>query len=64
MLKSIIGDSTEVTTHDFMVTVEVEPGVDLNAVAEKLAGALSFVEGVGDVTVSYLGEMDAPEKMN
>ena len=68
MYKGTVKDAVNVTLHSWMVDVEVEEGTSLEGIAEKLAGALTYYEGVGVVAVEYLGELAAedetPEKMN
>lgn len=46
------------TTHGFILSVELTDGVSPEHVRLKLADALTWVEGIGDVDVDYLGEVD------
>ena len=68
MYKGTVKDTVTVKLHSWMVDVEVEDGTSLEAIAEKLAGALTYVEGVGYVEIEYMGELQAepetPEVMN
>lgn len=68
MFKHKLGDPTNVTLHSWIVDVEVEEGTSLDAIAEKLASALTFVEGCGYSDVEYLGQLadepETPEIMN
>lgn len=45
----------DVQLHGFLVGVELEPGVDAIFISERLAGALTFIEGVGEVDTEHLG---------
>ena len=55
-------ESPPLTVHGWLVGVEMEEGVAFNQLSLKLADALSFVEGVGQVSVEYLGEIEiAPD---
>ena len=57
-------DPTKVTAHGFTVSVDVEDGAQpIEHITGKLAEALTWVEGVGNVEVTYIGEMDVmPEE--
>ena len=53
----------ETKTYGFICAVELEDGVDVTYIAERLAGGLTFIEGVGEVDVECLGEIDVlPEE--
>lgn len=54
----LISQKMDLGSHGFLVGVEVEDGVDLDYLVEKLAGALTFVEGTGKTEVEYLGLID------
>jgi hypothetical protein len=60
------GDIVNVKLHSWMVDVEVEEGTSLESITEKLAGATTFMEGVGHAEVEYMGELadEPPEVMN
>ena len=52
-------DPGTVTAHGFTVSVDVEDGAQpIEHIVGKLAEALTWVEGVGNVEVNYIGEMD------
>ena len=55
---------TPVTAHGFMISVDVEEGAQpIEYLTDRLAAALTFVEGVGNVDVSYIGKLDVmPEE--
>jgi len=53
-----VDEDVTITGHGFIIHVEVEDGVSPESISEKLAGALTFVEGVGPVDVTYLGEIE------
>lgn len=55
-------DSGALTIHQFHVTVELEDGRMTHEQASmKLADALAWVEGTGEVNVDYLGTIERPE---
>lgn len=59
MFKHYKGDPAPVTAHGFTVSVDLEDGTQpIEYLVGKLAGALTFVEGVGNVDVEYIGQMD------
>lgn len=45
----------------YLIGVQLEIGTSPDQIAMKLADALQFVEGVGDVTVDVLGQVDVVE---
>ena len=52
-------DSLKVITLGFLVAVEVQEGMDnVTFLRQKLADALTWVEGVGKVGVECMGEID------
>ena len=62
MYQHRIGDPTVVITgHGFLVYVEAAGAVNPSDIAQRLAGALTFIEGVGPVDVDYMGEIDVVE---
>jgi len=55
-------EEVNVRLHGWVIGVELEEGRDPNIVSLRLADALTFVEGTGNVSVEYLGEVSfAPE---
>lgn len=59
MLEKDKGPTTE---HAFLVAIELQPHMDVEAVRMKLADSVGFVEGCGTVEVNYLGELPPEEK--
>lgn len=51
-------DNEPTTTHGFIVSVELTGRVSPEQVRLKLADALTWVEGLGDVDVDWIGEID------
>ena len=52
-----------IKTHAFLTAVEIEEGVDIMEVTNKLVGSVTWMEGVGDVDCEHLGEIDVlPEE--
>lgn len=45
----------------FLVGIQVEEGVSAELLSEKLSDAVKYVDGVGEVMVEILGEMDSDE---
>lgn len=64
MLQSGLNSSKALVTHGFVVAVEVEEGVDLDHLINKLSDSLRWVEGVGQVEIEHLGELDVIEGIN
>ena len=59
MFKYNKGQPVKITAHGFTVSVDLEDGVQpIDHLVDKLAGSLWSVEGVGNVYVEYIGEMD------
>ncbi len=58
MLKGDINTITELSIEGFLIAVEIEKGTDLDAIGNKLADALSFTEGIGQVEVNHLGTLE------
>lgn len=52
------GGATALKTHGFIIATEVEAGVNLEHLANKLAESIQWVEGVGEIAVDYLGEIE------
>lgn len=50
-------EALPVTTHGFLVGVELEASVKIDELMYKLVDSLSFVEGVGRVEAEHIGEM-------
>ena len=46
------------TTHGFLVSVEVEEGTDINLVTNRLGEGIMWIEGVGEIDVHHLGEVE------
>lgn len=58
MLKNSFIQSTDtLVTEGFMIAVEVEDGTSVGHMKNKLADALTWVEGVGKVDVDYMGRI-------
>ena len=58
MLQTKFGPTTQLKTYGFLLAVKAQEGVNLKYVKERLAGSITFVEGVGKVEVELLGEID------
>jgi hypothetical protein len=54
-------EADKVITKGYLIAVEMEPNVKSQLVLDKLAGALTFVEGVDKVSVEELGLIDVYE---
>ena len=62
MLQRENGSGKPLKTFAFLVAVELEEGtLDTDAAASKIADALLWVEGVGDIDVTVMGEVDVIE---
>lgn len=46
-----------ITTHGFLVGVELEGTVSIDHVMNRLVDSLAFIEGVGRVEAEHIGEM-------
>ena len=56
-------DNVKVITLGFLVAVEIQEGADnVTFLRQRLADALTWVEGVGKVEVEVLGEIDCYEE--
>lgn len=51
-------EALPVTTHGFLLGVELEDHVVIDHLMHKLVDAISYVEGVGRVEAEHIGEMD------
>lgn len=59
MLKGNVNTISKLEINGFLIAVEVEKGViEADAIGNKLADALTFMEGTGQVEVSHLGVME------
>lgn len=58
MLKATINDTLDISIEGFLIAAEVEKGTDIDAIGNKLADALSFMEGIGQVEVNHLGALE------
>lgn len=58
MLRQGIDRDTHLTSHGFLIGVEVAGDVSIDHIRGKLADALAWVEGVGKVEVEHLGAID------
>lgn len=55
----------KLATHGFIVAVEVGgEAITIDALMDKLGDALRFVDGVGQVEIEHLGELDIIEGIN
>lgn len=50
-------EALPVTTHGFLIGVELESHVAIDHLMHKLVDAISYVEGVGRVEAEHIGEM-------
>lgn len=57
MLKGRIGNGA-VTTHGFLLGMEVDGPLDVDAVMEKLVENVLNIKHIGQIDVEYLGELD------
>ena len=48
----------EIKVYGFLIGVEAVEGMDPEKIAQRLMDSLTFIEGVGDVTVDVLGEIE------
>lgn len=63
MLKGNVNEPSELTVNGFLIAVELEKDVKIEEIANRLADGLSFIEGVGQVEVNHLGELElVPEE--
>lgn len=58
MLRDKVGEESKLKTHGFLLAVDTEEDVNVEHLAHKLGDALTWVEGVGNVDVNYLGEIE------
>lgn len=58
MLRSGIDKDNQLTSHGFLIAVEVAADVSIDHLQNKLSDALQWVEGVGKIEVEHLGELD------
>lgn len=56
------GPEPNLSVYGFLVGVQLVEGLKPEEVAMKLADALNFVEGIGDITVDILGQVDVVEE--
>lgn len=50
-------EALPVTTHGFLVGVELEAHVNIDHLMNRIVDSLSFIEGVGRVESEHIGEM-------
>lgn len=50
-------EALPVTTHGFLVGVELEVGTSIDLIMNRMVDSISFVEGVGRVEAEHIGEM-------
>lgn len=62
MLKSTAGSPDTVTTHGFLLAVEMETSTDIEAVMNRLADGITMMEGVGSIDIEHLGAIDMFEE--
>jgi hypothetical protein len=58
MLKATINDTLDISVEGFLIAAEVEKGTDIEAIGNKLADALTFMEGIGQIEVNHLGALE------
>lgn len=58
MLADTVDPVNEVTTHGFLLAVEMADGVDVESLMNRLADALTFIDGVGTIDIDHLGQVD------
>ena len=58
MLKGDINNPGKITINGFLIAVEIEEGTSIEQVGNKLADAVSFMEGTGQVEVNHLGTLE------
>lgn len=61
MLRNMLADPKAMRSFAWILTVEMEDGVDLEAVELKLAEGPMWMEGVGSIDVDLLGELEPEE---
>lgn len=50
-------EALPVTTHGFLIGVELEDTVSIDHLMNKIVDSISYVEGVGRVEAEHIGEM-------
>ncbi len=58
MLRSKIGEGGVMRTYGFLVGVQIEGDPELEKLASRIADSITFVDGVGQIDVESLGEVD------
>lgn len=61
MIQSHIEKDPLITTKSYLVIVEQTPSVDDDDIVNSLAGALTWMEGVGEADVIGMGNYTSPE---
>lgn len=61
MIQSHIEKDPAITTKSYLVIVEQTPNVDDDDITQALAGALTWLEGVGEADVVSMGDYTSPE---
>lgn len=64
MFRAGVDRDSRITTHGFLIAVEIADDVSLTYVTEKLADATSWIEGVGKSEVDHLGPIEVIEEEN
>jgi len=61
VLKSNVNDKAPITLHGFLIAIAVEGEKDppIEAIMDKIAGSMTWVEGIGQVDCEYLGPIEA-----
>lgn len=57
MLQGNNHKALRLSTHGFLIGVEVEEGVSLDHLMNRMVDSLSFIEGVGRVEAEHIGEL-------
>lgn len=61
MFRNYLYTPARVISHGFLIDIEAEEGTSVELMTERLAGACTWVEGVGHTDVDYLGEIEQIE---
>lgn len=57
MLKGGNHEAAPLTTHGFLIGIELENGVNVDLVMARLIDSVGFIEGVGHVEAEHIGAM-------
>lgn len=61
MFRNNFHPTSKVVQQGFLISVETEEGVSIDALKNHLADACTWIEGVGRTEVDYMGEIEQVE---